>query len=194
LRQILAAILLVAGVGGFCAPSYAAAPVDTQQLTDWFCSSFEGSLDFPKLAKTFPFDRLGELSTTRKPVQGVGKDGESTSTSVEQTAKGEKFTIAYDYQYNNDNVSSPFGFTIQVRPRLVDFNQDPDMFAKSWLATQGKQEYQALGPVVGMGEKNPAIGYTAYFSYWPGTGTMVMGWMNADDTSKFSAACKKKKQ
>jgi hypothetical protein len=190
LRQIVAAVLLVVGVGVLCPQMHAADPVEPQKLTSWFCSSLDGPFDFPKLTKTFPFERLGEVTTTRKP---VGSD--STATSVEQTAQGESFTVAYGYQYKNDDVSSHYGFWIQVRRHNVDINQDPDIFPKSWLTSIGKVEYQAMGPAVGMGEKSPLyMGYTAYFSYWPSTGTMVMNWFQAGDTSKFSAVCKKQKQ
>lgn len=191
LRQVIGAILLLASASVFCPGMDSQTPIDPHKMTDWFCSSLEVPFDFSKLTKTFPFDPLGEVTTARTPVQGQSEHSESTSTSIQQTAQGEKFIVIYSYQYNNSDVSSPYGFSIQVRPKTVDFNQDPDVFPKLWLNSIGKEEFQVQGPVVGMGEKAPYIGYSAYFQYWPATGTMLMNWMIAGDVSKFSAICKK---
>jgi hypothetical protein len=182
------AVVVFVGAGVPHTSSEAATPLDAHKLTGWFCSSLDGPFDFTKLVKTFPFERLGDVTTMRKP---VGSSKEDESTSVVQSAKGETFTVTYGYQYKNDNATSPYGFAIGVQSATRDFDKDPDEFPKAWLESVGKTEFQGVGPVVGMGEKAPLIGYAAYFSYWRGTGMMNMSWMYASDVSKFSAFCQK---
>lgn len=189
---VIGVVLIIFCVGASTPLSSATSP-DPLKLTTWFCSSLEKPFDFPKLTKTFPFEQLGDAVTTRSPIPPTGKDTVSTSTSIEQTAKGQTYTVMYKYQYANDEVNKPYGFMIQVRHLNQDFNQDPDIFAKSWMASLGKEEYQTSQPIVGVGEKSQYMGYTANFSYWPNTGTVLMNWMYPDDLSKFSAVCKGKK-
>ncbi len=69
LRKVLGIILLVAGAGVLCPFTNAQTPVVPQKLTAWFCSSIDGSFDFPKLTKTFPFGQLGDVTTNRTPVR-----------------------------------------------------------------------------------------------------------------------------
>jgi hypothetical protein len=191
LRNIaLPTVFLMASTGLLSTPVEAATPLETKTLTSWFCSSLNGPVDFTKLAKSFPFDQLGEVTTTRKPIPKTGKESESTSTSVEQSATSKNFQVFYRYQYSNDEATAPFGFHIQVWQIGLDPQVDPTAFPKAWLDSLGKEEYQNISPIVGFGEKDQYIGYVSYFSYFPGTGLMSMHWFRSTDISKFSSVCK----
>jgi hypothetical protein len=189
IQTIVTAILFGCGVVLPYLSAEAETQPDPQKLTQWFCSISDGPLDFPKLVDSFPFDKLGKVTTTRAPVAATAAGTESSSTSVDQEAKSERFIVIYHYQYNNSDVSSPFGFMLQVRQITIDFSQDPDAFAKSWLNSLGKPEFQ-MYPIVGLGTKNQYTGYTAYFSYWPNLGAMSMNWFQRTDISSFSSICK----
>jgi hypothetical protein len=187
---VVAAIIVMMVLGSQGTPLSGETPLEPQRITNWFCSSLEIPFDFAKLAKSFPFEQLGAIKTKREPVAKTGNETESTATAVEQSAKGEHFTVSYRYQYSNTDVSSPVGFSIQIQHYQEDMNVDPDATASVWLSSLGKPEFQFGNPIVGVGEKQQYMGYTAYFSYWRSIGTMNMNWFSTTDLAKFSSICK----
>jgi hypothetical protein len=165
-----------------------ARPLEEKSLQAWYCANLVTPFDFTKAVKTFPFETLGEISEKKETKPG-GKRSADT-TSVEQKAKGDTYTVVWQYQYSEDNVTAPYGYMLAVdAPLRLDV--DPTKFPKKWLESIGKPVYSVISWEVGYGKKlMPNLPNPAGFGFWD-SGRLYAHWFNPDDLELFKSACKK---
>lgn len=168
-------------------PAYAK-PLSTPELSVWYCKNLHAPFNFAATASSFPFDRLGDVTGSQST---RGEPGDQR-ISVEKTAKGEDYTLTYSYQYSENNVSQPYGFSLSIDENKRDFSSDPTIFPKAWLSSLGTATYDVMGYEVGAGPPMAGTGkLPTNFSYWT-TGRILANWFSPNDISYFSTLCSHK--
>ena len=167
----------------------AARPMEAKALQRWLCANLVAPFDFPKAVKTFPFDTLGNIAEKKETKPGGARSADTTS--VEQAAKSDSYTVTWSYQYSEDNVSAPYGFSLSIDvPYQADV--DPMQFPHNWLQTVGKPVFSVMGYEVGYGQKfAPNAPWPAGFGYWS-TGRIVVHWFSPSDIDLLKPGCRLK--
>jgi len=156
------------------------------ELSRWFCAAMAEPFEFEKAVAAFPLDKLSPPEETRETKESLG----SVSTSVESVAVGETWEVEYRYQFKEDNVSEPFGFTLTASPREFGMGRDDEPGLK-WLKEFGKPVKSLLGWEVKAGpEMYPGGPQPFSFSIWSNSDRRNAEWFYPDDVKHARELCR----
>ena len=176
-RSLLALALL-----GAASPAAARAPVN-----QWLCEVLKLPFDAPAAIAAFPLEKLPAPEETRKDKP---RDDGTTRTSVTLRAEGERYAVEYRYLFNSDDVSDPYGYSLQIEP--VDIG-DPTFVAEStkWLREMGKPINTAIGDAVFAGPPMYEGGAQVFrIEQWSVTGDYTAAWQDRRDLRYAVELCK----
>ncbi|WP_353227495.1 hypothetical protein [Novosphingobium sp.] len=157
---------------------------DIDSIATWMCKNLNAKFNPVATIQQFPLEKMPEPIVKRKVSEKM--------TSFDLSAKGDRYSVEYHYQYSNENVSEHYGFNLKVYDQGADSSIDREKVAKRWLRRFGKVQPGVIGYSVGSSKKmlyggESVANFGAWTSGWP---TYLADWFNAKDINDFHDLCK----
>lgn len=165
---------------------FAAPAVARSEVNAWFCKVLNAPFDPVAAIKSFPLEVLPEpIESKETKTDGDG----DTTTWISLESKGDTFQIEYRYAYRHDNVTSPYGFNIELFEPGAGEEGPKKMLG--WLKELGKPTRDIIGYKIGAGPPIYEGGdQVFYFRASMNISTYEAHWWKRSDVVNSQALCK----